>query len=316
MKKILEVIHGSNLYGLNTPKSDLDIYGIYLENKDEIIEDYFYSKQKGREVDLSEVYKLPNGKNSPDSVDKKFLSFKKYVGLALNCNPNINEVLFAPNDKILFNSDIGQQLIDIRGDFLSKKAYYTFGAYAKSQSKRARVQADSFNRIEQLQNYLEEKIENKKDYMFVYEKDSWFTGLLEIKQHHYKIKGTQYQILKNITVKNFIKEIEKVIGQKTNRKDLIKQSGYDRKFQSHTLRLLYECEDILLNKTINFPIKGKDEVMAIKIGDVSLPEAEILIKEKWNDVENAFLASKLPEVPNQEKIFKFVKEVYNNEYFK
>ena len=55
MNKILEIVHGSRLYGLNTEKSDTDIFEIYLENKDEIIEDYFFnSNYKGREVVLGE----------------------------------------------------------------------------------------------------------------------------------------------------------------------------------------------------------------------------------------------------------------------
>ena len=316
MNKILEIIHGSNLYGLNTPSSDLDIYGIYLENSEAVFEDYFYNKNsKGRELDLSEKVKLPNGKNAPEAIDKKFLSFKKYVRLALNCNPNLAEVLYAPKDKILFKNKIGERLISLRKDFLSKKAYYTFGSYAKNQQKRAGASAESFRLLENAQNKLETSCELKK-YMGEYENEGWFKKIFEIHQINYKVIGTNYKIVKHINIKNAVKEIEKIIGLKTNRKDIISKFNYDTKMASHNLRLFYECEDILLNHKITFPILGRDIVMAVKNGEVPLEDVRKMSQEKWEDVEKAFKISKLPEVPNVEKIYELVKDVYYDEIFK
>lgn len=313
MNKILEIIHGSTLYGLNTPSSDLDIFGIYLENKDEILQDYFFgSNHKGREVDLSENIKLSNGKNSPEAVDKKFFSFKKYVSRALGANPNILEIMYAPKEFVLFENEIGIQLKNMRHDFLSQKAFYTFGSYAKSQAKKSRVKTEHFKQLEQVQDRLESLPE--KEYLFYFEKEKWFLDLFDIKQHHYKIKKTDYQIVKNQDVKRSIKEVEKIIGERSHRKEDIKTLGLDKKFVSHTLRLLYECEEILKDETISFPIKGRDEVFSIKQGLVSLNEAEKMIDSKWKDVEVAFSNTKLPKVPNTEKIYKFVKEVYNGDF--
>ena len=310
MDKILEVVHGSRLYGLATETSDTDIFGIYLESKDEIIEDYFFnSNHKGREIDLSEIVKLPSGKNSQNSIDKKFFSFKKYVSRAINSNPNINELLFVPEDKILFNSKIGKELLSMKEDFLSKKAYYTFGSYARSQAKKATVKTEHFLKLEDIQNKLETLPE--KEYLFYFEKEKWFIDMLEVKQHHYKIKKTDYQIIKNQDVKRSIKEVEKIIGQRSHRKEDIKVSGLDRKFTSHTLRLLYECEEILKDRFISFPIKGRDEVFAIKQGLVSLHDANKMIDEKWKDVEVANINSKLPMTANTDKIYEFVRRVYD-----
>lgn len=314
MNKILEVIAGSTLYGLNTPTSDLDIFGVYLESKNEIIEDYFFnSNHKGREVDLSEVTKLKNRKNSSDSLDKKFFSFKKFVGRAINCSPNINECLFAPKDKIIFINEIGERLIDLRKDFLSKKAFYTFGSYAKSQSKKARIKKNSFEKLENAQKFLEKHIE-PKTYLFYHEKEKWFTEIFDIKEHHYKIIGADYQIVKNQDCKRSVKELEKIIGNRSHRKELIKEKGADFKFLSHTLRLLYECEEILLDQNISFPIKGRDVVFSMKKGEINLKESEQIINKKIKDIEKAYENSLLPAVANTDKIYKFIKEVYNDNF--
>jgi predicted nucleotidyltransferase len=311
MNKILEIVHGSRLYGLNTEKSDTDIFGIYLENKDEIIEDYFFnSNYKGREVDLSEVIKLSSGKNSPDALDKKLFSFKKYISRAINSSPNILELLYAPTKYVLFENEIGKELKSMRHDFLSKKTYFNFGAYAKSQAKKAKVKVEHFKSLEKIQEKLETLSEN--EYLFSFEKEKWFTDTIEVEQHHYKIKKTDYQIVKNQRVKRSIKEIEKIIGERSHRKKDIKTLGLDCKFTSHTLRLLYECEEILNDETISFPIKGRDEVFAVKQGLITLNEANKMIDSKWSDVERAFKTTKLPTVPNTDKIYKFVKEVYND----
>jgi len=311
MNKVLEVIHGSKLYNLNTEKSDTDIFGIYLEDKNEIIEDYFFnSNHKGREIDLSEIIKLPNGKNSPEALDKKFFSFKKYISRAINCNPNILELMFAPDEYVLFENEVGKELKSMRHDFLSKKSYYTFGSYAKSQAKKSKVKTEHFKILNDVQEKLETLPE--KEYLFYFEKEKWFVDMLEIKQHHYKIKKTDYQIIKNQDVKRSIKEVEKIIGERGHRKEDMKTSGLDRKFISHTLRLLYECEEILKDEIISFPIKGRDEVFAIKQGLVSLEAANKMIDEKWKDVEVANINSKLPMTANTDKIYKFVRRVYGD----
>lgn len=317
MDKILEIIHGSRLYGLDNEKSDTDIYGIYLESREDILHDYLYGTNlKGREIDLSEVYKLPNGKNSPESTDKKFLSFKKYIGLALNQNPGILEVMFAPENKILNISEIGKELIEHRFDFLSKKIYYTFKSYAVSQAKKARLKAESFKRLENLQKTLETEVENNKDHMFNFQTEKWFRDMLEIKQHHYKVIGTDYQIVKNLSVKKFIKEIEKTIGQRSNRIDLIKKNGTDTKFLSHTVRLLCESEELLTEGNLTFPLKEKDFILSIKNGEVPLEDVEQIVSERSKRLDRIFETTKLPDSPNTEKINKFVKEVYRREIFK
>jgi len=311
MNKILEVIHGSQLYGLSTPQSDVDIFGIYLEDKDTIINDYFFnSEQKGREIDLSDKIKLENGKNSSDAVDKKFFSLKKYLGRSLNCNPNILELMYVTEENILFENDIAKELKTLRQDMLSKRAFYSFGSYAKKQAKKGETKASNLLRLENAEQLITSKTE-LRECMFYYEKTEWFKGIFEAETHHYKIKGTDFKIVKNTDCKRAINNIVKIIGSRGHRKKLIQDHGVDTKFMSHTLRLLYECEEILLDQYISFPIKGRDEVMAVKQGLVPVKDIKRMIELKTKDIETAFERSKLPLSPKTDRIYEFMRRVYS-----
>jgi len=86
----------------------------------------------------------------------------------------------------------------------------------------------------------------------------------------------------------------------------------DTKFFSHTVRLLVECEEILLEENISFPIKERDLILDIKLGKVSLPEVNRIVDQKWEQVTNAFKLSKLPMSPNKNKIHEFSMDVINS----
>lgn len=119
---ILKCIGGSHLYGLNTPSSDTDIRGIYLESVEDALD------INGRQ----------NGECSDDRQDEKYYSLGKFLKLASECNPNIIEMLFLPDEAILYKSPIYDRLIEHTDWFISKRARHTFGGYAYSQIQRAK----------------------------------------------------------------------------------------------------------------------------------------------------------------------------------
>ena len=109
---------GSHAYGTNVEGSDVDIRGIALNSKEEIL--------LGR--DFEQVLD-----NSTDTV---IYSFNKIVKLLSDGNPNVLEILFQHPDDYIYLSDIGKMLIENRHLFLSKKCFYTFGGYAHQQLRR------------------------------------------------------------------------------------------------------------------------------------------------------------------------------------
>lgn len=119
-RTVFYVVHGSRAYGTNRPDSDHDYRGIAVPPKawrDGYLHTFNQAEQKG----------------DPDMV---IYALAKFFKLASDCNPNVVELLWVPEDCVLVCTDAGKRLVEHRADFLSRKALYTFRGYAMSQLKR------------------------------------------------------------------------------------------------------------------------------------------------------------------------------------
>lgn len=110
---IFLTLGGSYAYGTNVETSDIDVRGIVLNSKSEIL--------LGRDF----------GVFTDNKTDTTVYSLNKIIQLLSNCNPNVIEML--GNQETLFMSEIGQMLFDNRDLFLSKKCVNSFGWYANQQ---------------------------------------------------------------------------------------------------------------------------------------------------------------------------------------
>ncbi len=116
---ILLGVGGSHAYGTEIPTSDIDIRGIALNSKADIL-----GSTNGFEQFIN---------NETDTV---IYSLRKIIKLLTNCNPNVVELLGLKPEHYFYLSDIGRELLNNKHLFLSKKAMFTFGSYASSQLRR------------------------------------------------------------------------------------------------------------------------------------------------------------------------------------
>lgn len=122
---ILEVVHGSNAYGLAGPNSDLDLRGVAIAP----LETYL-GFQKRFDQDEQKV---------PDRV---VFDLQKFMHLACQNNPNVLEMLYVPSECVRTLTEEGQVLMDIRDRFLSRKVLQTFLGYAKSQYHKVKCPSE------------------------------------------------------------------------------------------------------------------------------------------------------------------------------
>lgn len=109
---------GSYSYGMNIEgKSDIDIRGVTLNSKEEIL----LLQNFGQIVD--------------ENTDTTIYSFNKMVNLLCKANPNVMEQLGLNPEHYLYIHPIGQVLLNNSKLFLSKRAVYSFAGYAKEQLK-------------------------------------------------------------------------------------------------------------------------------------------------------------------------------------
>ncbi len=120
---IFTCVGGSHAYGTNTPESDIDVRGI------------FKTDLKKRLSLFSQTEQISDSKN-----DITYYEISKFISLAKDCNPNIIELLWTPDDCIQFKNETMQKIIDNRSLFISKKAKHTFSGYAFAQIKKSKGQ--------------------------------------------------------------------------------------------------------------------------------------------------------------------------------
>lgn len=102
---ILLGLAGSYAYGTNIDGSDIDIRGITLNQKSDLI-------------GLTQFEQYVD-----DNTDTVIYSFNKMVNLLLSCNPNTIELLGLAPENYLYLNDIGQMVLDNKRIFCQKGQY-------------------------------------------------------------------------------------------------------------------------------------------------------------------------------------------------
>lgn len=115
---ILLGLGGSHAYGTNVEGSDVDIRGIALNSKSDIL-------------GSSNFEQVVN-----EATDTTIYSVRKIISLLTSCNPNTIEMLGLKPEHYLYKTAIGDELLKNRKLFLTKRAVNSFGGYAFAQLRR------------------------------------------------------------------------------------------------------------------------------------------------------------------------------------
>jgi len=305
--RILEIKTGSTLFGLLTPTSDTDYSGIFLPNKE-----YVFGFRKCENVSLSIKNKLENNKNSQFAIDRDFFEFRKFIKLALDNNPSILELLFVNEENIEFINEFGRELLNKAVLFPHKGLKERFIGYSSSQKKKMIIKKDHYLDLEKAELILNKIINEGDDKLLLPQCTHYdnFERIFKIKKqtdNHYRIG--ERSLIKNQTVKRALSEIQKIIGEATNRKEFIKKNGYCTKFASHMIRLLLEGIELLETGKLVFPLQNKKELMEIKTGKWNLQDVLDYSKELEDKVNQMKKTSDLPFKPRMAEIEKYMIEV-------
>ncbi|MEV6276368.1 nucleotidyltransferase domain-containing protein [Nocardia sp. NPDC051832] len=119
---LLEGVVGSIAYGLDTPASDVDYLGVYVEPTRTFLGLNPPTRDRGT-------------RHGRDGADATYHEVGKAMGLILSCNPTVTEILWL--DKYTVATDFGVELVSLRSNFLSaQRVRHSYFGYAMAQFRR------------------------------------------------------------------------------------------------------------------------------------------------------------------------------------
>lgn len=305
---ILLGLAGSYSYGTNNGDSDIDIRGIALNRPSDLIGMTSFQQY----VD--------------DNTDTCIYGFNKIISLLLGCNPNTIELLGLNKEHYLYLSPIGEELLENRKMFLSKRAIQSFGGYATAQLRRLQnaLARDSYPQ-EEKERHIYHSVKNAM-YDFENRYAHFENGSIriyvdkaqnpELEQeifvdanlNHYPLRD-----YKNMWAEmhNIVKEYEK-IGKRNRKKD----DNHLNKHAMHLIRLFMMVLDILEKEEINTFRKEEQELLLhIRNGGFQKEDGTFqdefydLLAEYEKRLDYAAKHTNLPVEPDQKRVEEFVMSV-------
>jgi hypothetical protein len=117
---IIKAYAGSLAYGTNLPTSDIDFRGIFVADP----------------INIRTPFYTINEAEVTSEEDTKLYELNQFMKLALDCNPNIIELLWTDESDIVFKTPAYDLLRAHASDLLSAKVAHTTTGYAMSQLSR------------------------------------------------------------------------------------------------------------------------------------------------------------------------------------
>lgn len=301
---ILLGLGGSHAYGMEQPTSDLDIRGVAMNKKEEILLGNDFEQVAETDTDTT-VY-----------------SFNKMVDLLSKNNPNMIEIIGLKPEHYLYLSSIGQELLDNKHMFLSKLCINSFGGYAQAQFRRMSNKAARLVSQEQNEEFILKSIDNAmnelshryypysngdiKLYIDKAVNPEYNTEIfMDTNLKHYPLRDYTglWNELKSITTsyKKFGRRNEKAVS-------------HDKlgKHCAHLLRLYMMCIDILeKEEVITYREKEHDLLMNVRNGEYldsnrqPIEEFYDLVNEYEKRFEYAKNNTSLPDLPDYKRINEF-----------
>jgi predicted nucleotidyltransferase len=306
---ILLGLGGSHAYGTNVVGSDVDIRGCALRTKEEVL--------------LGSGFKQV----VHEGTDTTIYALHSLVELLSACNPNTIEMLGLKPEHYLYVSPIGQELLESRKLFLSKRAVNSFGGYATSQLRRldsksmrtleqAEQEQHILNSINNARYTFPEKYEDFKptDRIDLYLGPSRQEDMDQ--EIYMDIHLTQYPLRDYKSMWSDMKNIVSDYGKATHRAKNAIEHGKIAKHMMHLIRIYLMCIDILEKEEIvTYRETDLEYLMSIRYGKFldenghPIPGFMDIVKEFEARMKYAAENTSLPDKPDHKAITEFMLSV-------
>lgn len=305
---ILLGLGGSYSYGTDNENSDMDIRGVTLNRKEDLIG-----------LSAFEQY-------VDDRTDTTVYGFGKMITLLLNCNPNTLELLGLNPEHYLYLHDLGRELLENTGLFLSKRAIQSFGGYADAQLRRLQnaLSRDSYPQREKEQHIFNSVKNAMYDFRRRYERfengsihiytdtavnPQFETELfVDTNLTHYPLRD--YKNIWN-EMHNIVRDYDK-IGKRNRKKD----DNHLNKHAMHLVRLFMMAIDILEKGEVNtYRHRERELLLAIRRGEYQKEDGAFrdefyeIVADYEKKLDQAAAWTNLPDEPDKSRVQEYVMSV-------
>lgn len=305
---ILLGLSGSYSYGTNHENSDIDVRGVTLNRKSDLI-------------GLTDFEQYVDA-----HTDTTIYAFRKMITLLLSCNPNTVELLGLRPEHYLYLNEFGKELLGNAKLFLSRRAIHSFGGYADAQLRRLQnaLARDSYPQSEKEQHIFNSVKNAMYDFQNRYAQFEngavqIYTAramnpeletemFMDVSLTHYPLRD--YKNMWN-EMNNIVKDYDK-IGKRNRKKD----DNHLNKHAMHLVRLFMMAIDILEKGEIHTYREREHELLlAIRRGDYQKEDGTFreefyeLVSDYERKLHYAAEHTALPEEPDMEKVQEYVMSV-------
>lgn len=232
-----ETMMGSVAYGVSSDSSDRDIYGFAIPLKEELfphlageIAGFGAPRARFEHFQIAHIRDQEAAAGKGIEYDLSIYSITRYFTLCMECNPNLIDSLFTPQDCVHHITRVGQLVRDHRRLFVHKGCWASFKGYAYAQLHKMRSRNPTGKRVQ-----------------------------------------------------------------------LREQYGFDVKFAYHIVRLMYECEQLLMHGEMDLR-RDREHLKAIRRGEVTEDDIRRWASDKEQQLEKLYHASAIPDAPDEKAI--------------
>lgn len=319
MNKILEMKFGSALYGTSTPKSDVDIKGIYLPTAREIVLGTY------KKTISTCRTKREFERNTKDDIDTEFFSLDRYLELLTEGQTVALDMLFAgPSSYTYLNHNwapVWQEIFDNRDKLLTRNVCAFIG-YAKQQASKYGLKGFRVHALRIVLDMLK-SWEGKSHRLGDCDLADWVAncGNENIRVEYLKAPNGNMEPFLNVcdkkiafhaTVKYAVEHVQRRFDEYGKRALMAeKNEGVDQKSLSHAVRVNSEAIELLETGHITFPRPDRELLLNIKLGKIPYKQVAEIIENGLEQLKMAQLKSKLRDEPDKEWVNDFIYKVYS-----
>lgn len=307
---ILLTKFGSHLYGTSTPESDIDLKGIYIPNKIDIIMPN--SKQH-----FTMNTNNSHSKNTKDDVDIEMFSLYYFLQMAIKGETVALDMLHSPQNMHITDNKYSNVWKHIQ---LNRELFYTIDmkaylGYVKKQAAKYGIKGTRLAalrtvinavadlevvkpKIHGLKGFTLFKLHDIKNYLPINEYCK-FTTCHKTGCEFYEVMGSKHQL--TITLNEFKTKVTNEWEKYGERARLAeKNEGVDWKAMHHAIRGGMQLKEIYSTNNLIYPLKEADTLLKIKKGEIDFKDVSTLLEEIVSDVET--LSKNLEEKGMRHKV--------------